>query len=94
MAKSEGQEIGTARVTPDIQARHFAPPELPAAAPSIYLPHEETIPTIHSLVDQTRHFRAGITPFIFNPSAEGTVPLDAPSPPPESSGLVDTINLF
>ena len=58
MTKSEGQEIGTARVTPDIQARHFAPPELPAAAPSIYLPHEETIPTIHSLVDQTRHFRA------------------------------------
>ena len=58
MAKSEGQETCKLRITAEAQTRHAAPEESPALSPSIYFPHEETIPPALALVVQIRHFRS------------------------------------
>jgi len=58
MAKSEGQEAGKLRVSSEAQTPQVAPEESPPLPPSIYLPHEETLPPVSSIVVQIRHFRA------------------------------------
>ena len=58
MTKSEGQESCKLRVTAEAQTPQSAPEKSPASPPSIYIPHEETIPPVSSIVVQIRHFRA------------------------------------
>jgi hypothetical protein len=58
MTKAEGQEACKLRVTAAALTLQAAPQESPAPAPSIYLPHEETIPPALPLIAQIRHFRA------------------------------------
>ena len=58
MTTAEGQEACKLRVTAEVNTLQAAPQESPAPAPSIYLPHEETIPPALPLIAQIRHFRA------------------------------------
>jgi hypothetical protein len=58
MTKSEGLESCKLRVSAEAPGFQAAPKEPLAAAPFIYLPHEETIPPANSIVVQIRHFRS------------------------------------
>jgi hypothetical protein len=58
MTKSEGLEACKLRVKAEAQTPQTAPEEFLAPAPSIYFPHEETIPPAIPLIAQIRHFRA------------------------------------
>jgi hypothetical protein len=58
MTKSEGQEICKLRVNAEAQTLQAAREESLASPPSIYFPHEETIPSANSIVVQIRHFRS------------------------------------
>ena len=58
MTKAEGHEACKLRANAAALTFQAAPQESPAPAPSIYLPHEETIPPALPLIAQIRHFRA------------------------------------
>jgi hypothetical protein len=58
MTKAEGQEACKLRANTELSALQAAPQGSPAPAPSIYLPHDETIPPALPLIAQIRHFRA------------------------------------
>ncbi len=58
MTQSEGQDACKLRVTSLAQAPQATPEEALAPPPSIYFPHEETIPPLLSLVVPIRHFRS------------------------------------
>src|SRR5208283_3671060 len=58
MTPPEGQEACKLRVTSEAQTPQASPEESPAPAPTIYFPHEETVPPLLSLVAQVRHFRS------------------------------------
>jgi hypothetical protein len=58
MTKTEGQEAYKLRMATVAQTSQAAPEESLTSPPSIYLPHEETIPLANSIVIQIRHFRS------------------------------------
>jgi hypothetical protein len=58
MTNAEGQEACKLRANAAALMFQAAPQEFPAPAPSIYLPHKETIPPALPLIAQIRHFRA------------------------------------
>ena len=58
MTKSDGLEACNLRVTAEAKTPQTNPGESLTQAPSIYFPHEETIPPAMPLIAQIRHFRA------------------------------------
>ena len=58
MAKSKGLEVCELRITAAARTPQAAPEVALVPAPSIDLPHEETIPPAIPLIAQIRHFRA------------------------------------
>jgi hypothetical protein len=58
MTKSKRLEAYTLSIAADAHVTRTAPEEAVLPAPSIYTPHEETIPPAIPLIAQIRHFRA------------------------------------
>jgi hypothetical protein len=58
MTKSKGLEVCELRISAAVHRPQTAPEVALVPAPSIYLPHEETIPPAIPLIAQIRHFRA------------------------------------
>ena len=58
MTKAKVMKACQLRVNAEAQTPQTVLEESPAPAPSIYFPHEESIPPALPLVAQVRHFRA------------------------------------